>query len=219
MAFAYVQQLKLAADASPATSASFSKASVVGNLIVVVVVGTSSQSTVSSVTDNKGNTYTLVPGSLYTTTWSNISVYYAQVTAGGSGLTVTVAWDDAKEAVRFVGNEFTGFSGRPTVDQVKVAVGSSTTPASGTTDTTARPYELVIGVLARDGTSAATVGFGTGFSNVNTTTSTTAASMESRAVTTASGYNATFTLTQQRAWIAEAITFYDVTTTGFLAMF
>lgn len=216
MAFAFVQSTTITSDTNPATSAAFGSATTVKNLIFVTVVGDGGTTpTVTGITDSKGNTYTKIPETSIGSA-INMVAFYAVIATGKAGTshTITVTWNDASENVRVVAQEFSGFTGTPTVDQIVVASGSSTTPASGATSSTARANELVIGMLARGGTTAATVTAGTGFTNLVTVNDSDAAAQESRVVSSITTYNATFTLSVSRAWLAGIVTFYDSADTG-----
>jgi hypothetical protein len=81
----------------------------------------------TSVTDNKGNTYTRVSGfnKANGAGTLNIDCWIAKVTTGGAGLTVSVAFNDASENCDVVAQEFSGFSGTPTVDKTKTQENAS----------------------------------------------------------------------------------------------
>lgn len=214
MAISYVQSVTASADTNPVTTSAFASSTSAGQLIVVNVVGDGGVTpTVTGVTDNKGNTYTVIPGSSFGN-GLNMVAYMTVISTGGSGHTLTVAWNDAAENVRVVAQVFTGFTGTPTFDQLKQASGSSATPASGSTSTTSTANELVVGMLARAGTTASTITAGSGYSNLVDAAATDTAAMESQVVSSTGGYNATFSLSVSRAWLAMAITFYDDTGGG-----
>lgn len=214
MAFAYVQSTTITSDTNPATSAAFGSSTTVGNMIFVTVVGDGGTTpTITGITDSKGNTYTKITESQIGSA-INMVAFYTKITTGGSSHTITATWNDAAENVRVVAQEFSGFTANPTVDQVTTASGSSTTPASGVTGTTARANELVIGMLAKQGTTAATVTAGSGFSNLIVVNDNDTAGQESRVVSAISTYNATFTLSTSRAWLAGIVTFYDSSDPG-----
>src|SRR6185312_17165440 len=79
-----------AASSVPTTYASAQNA---GDLNVVIVGWEDSTSTISSVTDTKGNTYSLAFGPVRNSTHDSIALYYAKnvaaATAGGNTVTVT----------------------------------------------------------------------------------------------------------------------------------
>jgi len=214
MAFAFVQSTTVTSDTSPATSAAFGSSTTAGNLIFVTVVGDGGTiPTITSITDSKGNTYTKITDSQIGSA-INMVAFYTKITTGGSSHTITATWNDTSENIRVVAQEFSGFTGNPTIDQVVVASGSSTTPASGATGTTARANEIVIGMLAKQGTTASVATAGTGFSNLVVVNDNDNAGQESQIVSSISTYNATFTLSVSRAWLAGIVTFYDSADTG-----
>lgn len=211
MAISYVQSVSIATDTNPATMAAFGATVALGSLIVVMAVGDGGVApTVTGVTDSKGNVYTKIPGSDFGN-GLNMVAYMTVVSVAGTGDIVSVAFSDATENLRVVAQNFGGFVGTPTFDQIKNATGSSAGPASGSTSVTSYANELIIGMLARDGDVASTITAGSGYGNLVSTASTVAAAMESQVVSSSGGYNATFTLSVTRPWLAQAITFYDNT--------
>jgi len=137
----------------------YGKAQTAGDLNIVVVGWGDSSSTISSVTDSLGNTYSLAVGP---TSISNLqqSIYYAKNIAGGSN-TVTVTFNQAAAYpdVRIL--EYSGLITISPLDVTAAAVGSGTSASSGSANTTA-PNELIFGA----GTCANEFsGPGSGFTN------------------------------------------------------
>jgi hypothetical protein len=130
-----------------------------GDLNVVAVGWGDTTSSVGSVTDSKGNTYTRAVGPT-TTTGLSQSVYYAKNIAAGSN-TVTVTFNQAAAYpdVRIL--EYSGLDPSTPLDVTAAAVGSGTSASSGSATTTAA-NELIFGAGSTAG--VAYTGAGTGFS-------------------------------------------------------
>jgi hypothetical protein len=123
----------------------YSSAQLVGDLNVVVVGWNDASTTVSSVTDTSGNTYTLAVGPTRGTNLSQ-SIYYAKniVSAAANGNTVTVSFSAAAAFpdVRIL--EYSGLNPTSPLDVTAAAVGNSTTSSSGPATTTSAS-ELLVG--------------------------------------------------------------------------
>jgi hypothetical protein len=130
-----------------------------GDLNIVVVGWGDTSSTISAVTDNRGNGYSLAVGPT-SGTGLRQSIYYAKSIAGGS-TTVTVTFNKAAAYpdVRIL--EYSGLDVSAPLDQAVGAGGTGTTANSGTVSTTAAS-ELIFGA----GTSGTKfTGAGTGFTS------------------------------------------------------
>jgi hypothetical protein len=138
---------------------SYGAAETAGDLNMVVVGWGDTSSTISAVTDNRGNGYSLAVGPT-SGTGLRQSIYYAKSIAGGS-TTVTVTFNKAAAYpdVRIL--EYSGLDVSAPLDQAVGAGGTGTTANSGTVSTTAGS-ELIFGA----GTSGTKfTGAGTGFSS------------------------------------------------------
>jgi len=143
-------------------TATFSSDVTSGNLILVAI--TQWNSTVSSVTDNKGNTYTAVTSAQHANTATDYTqLYYAKNVAAGA-TTVTVTFSSG------VGNigiyEYSGLSTTSPLDQVTSNTGASTTPNGGTLTTTP-DNELYFAVGADDNGNNSTPTAGGGYTVEN----------------------------------------------------
>jgi len=139
----------------------FGSNTIAGNLIVVSIEVSSL--TVSSVTDNAGNTYQLATS--ISTSGMDSEIWYAYNIAGGVSPTITVHHPSAGTSAA-VAQEFSGIeSGSDPLDQTATNSGTGGTANSGTTSSTTRANELIIGAIA-DNFNAPTVG--TGYSNLAT---------------------------------------------------
>jgi hypothetical protein len=164
----------------------------------VVVGWGDTTSSISSVTDNRGNTYTLAAGPT-TNTGLQQSIYYAKNIAGGS-TTVTVKFNKAASYpdVRIL--EYSGANTSSPLDGKAAAAGSGTTANSGAVTTTSA-NELIFGA-GTTGTqfSAAGSGFVNRMINVYGNIA------EDKTVTSTGSYNATAT-TGSSVWVMQVVTF------------
>jgi hypothetical protein len=175
----------------------FPGAQTVGDLNIVVVGWNDTTSTVQSVKDSAGNTYTLAIGPTVGTALQQ-SIYYAANIVGGSN-TVTVTFN---QAAAFPDVRILEYHGVTTLDAKVGAVGNSTAANSGTATTTSA-NELIFGAnTVFTGNASA----GTGFTS-RMITSPDGDIAEDKVVTTAGSNSATATLTSSGAWVMQMITF------------
>ena len=174
-------------------------AQVAGDLNVVAVGWGDTTSSISSVTDSKGNTYSLAVGPT-SNTGIQQSVYYARNVAGGSN-TVTVTFSQAAlyPDVRIV--EYAGADRSNPLDVKVAAKGSGTTANSGSATTTTA-NELIFGA-GTTGSSFNAPGSGflsrmiDAFGNI----------AEDKTVTTIGTYNATATTNSSSPWVMQLASF------------
>ncbi|MGA9800313.1 MAG: IPT/TIG domain-containing protein, partial [Terriglobales bacterium] len=170
--------------ASASVAVTFTTAQTLGNLNIVVVGWNDTTSTVSTVTDSRGNTYTLAIGPT-TGTGLSQSIYYAKNIAAGTN-TVTVTFNKAAAFVDIRALEYSGLNPTSPLDQTAGAAGSGTTASSGAA-TTVSANELIFGAGM---TAAAFTGAVTGLvSRIITTTDADIA--EDRTVDATGSYSAT----------------------------
>lgn len=205
------------ATSSPTVTTAFSSSVSVGDLIVVTTSDDSGVTSVSAVTDSKGNTYAriVVVGST-----SSYQRWYTVVQTGGSSFTVSATWNTGNTGrCTLVAQEFNGFIGTPILDKSSTNGSTSTSATSGATSSTTRNQELVVGGLSYAST-ASTVTLGTGYTNLDGVNAANASvAQESQVVSVTAAQTATFTIGASRAYIAGVDTFYDAgvasTLTGF----
>jgi len=135
-----------------ATSSAFATSPVIGHTIVVLVWTWSENTTPTiNVTDSAGNTYTVAAQAIIDqSAWfESAAVFYAPVTATGSGMTVTVNMpnNDSETQSRVVALEYSGVG---SVDQAVTATGSSATASVATAAALAVPNELVVSAMGVD---------------------------------------------------------------------
>jgi Galactose oxidase-like, Early set domain/Glyoxal oxidase N-terminus len=138
----------------------YSSTQTAGNLNIVAVGWGDTTSSISSVTDSKGNTYTRAVGPTSTTRLQH-AIYYAKNIAGGSSNTVTVKFNQAAAYpdVRIL--EYSGLDTSSPLDVTAAATGNGTSASSGSATTTSA-NELIFGAgnSANNYTAA-----GSGFAN------------------------------------------------------
>jgi hypothetical protein len=172
------------------------------NLNIVVVGWNNTTSTVSSVTDSKGNTYTLAVGPTGGTALTQ-SIYYAKnIAAGSNTVTVTFSQAAAYADVRVL--EYSGANTTNPLDATASAKGSGSLANSGSAATTSAT-ELIFGA----GTTGGIItGAGTGFTSRVITPYDDIA--EDRTVTSTGSYNATAPVTPyagSSTWVIQMATF------------
>ena len=171
-----------------------------GNLNVVVVGWNDASTTVSSVTDTSGNTYTLAVGPTRGTNLSQ-SIYYAKniASAAANGNTVTVSFSAAADHpdIRIL-----EYSGLKSLDVTAAAVGNSATSSSGTATTTSANEVLV----AANTVATLTTGPGAGFTS-RIITSPDGDIVEDQRVTATGSYQATAPLSSAGPWVMQMATF------------
>jgi hypothetical protein len=192
-------QVASATPQTPTTtvSVSYPAAQTLGDLNVVVVGWNDTTSTVQSVRDSAGNTYSLA---IAPTSGTGLrqTIYYAANIAGGSN-TVTVTFS---QAAAYPDVRILEYRGVTTLDVTAGASGSSTSANSGSATTTSA-NELIFGantVATTNGTA------GSGFT-ARIITSPDGDIAEDKVVTTAGSNSATATLTAAGPWVMQMATF------------
>lgn len=169
-----------------------------GDLNIVVVGWGDTTSSISSITDNRGNTYTRAVGPTGTTGLQQ-SLYYAKNIIGGSNkVTVTFNQAAAFPDVRIL--EYRGLSTTSPLDVTRAGTGTGTAANSGSATTTSSS-ELIFGA-GTTGTafSAAGSGFTSRMINIYGNIA------EDKIVTSSGTYNATAT-TSSSNWVMQMATF------------
>jgi hypothetical protein len=187
--------------ASASVAVTFTTAQTLGNLNVVVVGWNDTTSTISAVTDSRGNTYTLAIGPTTGTVLSQ-SIYYAKNIAAGTN-TVTVTFNKAAAFVDIRALEYSGLSTTSPLDQTAGAVGSGTTASSGAATTTSA-NELIFGAGM---TANVFTGAGTGFTSRIITTPDADIAEDSTVAATGS-YSAT-AANKSSSWVMQMVTFHQ----------
>jgi hypothetical protein len=184
-------------SATQTVTVTYPSAQTAGDLNIVVVGWNDSTSTVQSVTDSRGNAYTLAIGPT-TGTGIRQSIYYAPAIVGGT-TTVTVTFN---QAASFPDIRILEYAGVTTLDKTAGASGSSSSASSGAATTTVAS-ELIFGAAT---VSTWISGAGTSFtSRIITTTDLDNA--EDRIVSATGSYSATAPLGSSGLWVMQMATF------------
>jgi len=143
-------QVKSATPQTPASTVSvaYAAAQTAGNLNIVAVGWNDSTSSITSLTDSRGNTYALA-GVLTTGTNLRQAIYYAKNILGGSN-TVTVNLNQAAAFVDVRALEYSGLSTTAPLDVTAAASGSGSTASAGPVTTTSA-NELVFAAAMTGG--------------------------------------------------------------------
>jgi hypothetical protein len=138
----FVQVNSATATSGSSIAVTYSNGQIAGDLNVVAVMSGDTTSSISSVTDSNGNTYTRAVGPT-TTTGLQQSIYYAKNIAGGSN-TVTVKFNQTASYPNVNALEYSGLDTANPLDVSAAASGSGTAASSGSATTTS-VNELIVG--------------------------------------------------------------------------
>jgi len=199
-------QVNSADPQSPQTSVSvtYSTAQAAGDLNVVIVGWNDSTSTVSSVTDTKGNVYTLAVGPTVQAGVATQSIYYAKnIAASAAGTNVVkVQFSVAANFPDIRILEYSGIDPTAPLDVTAASSGSSATASSGAVSTT-NPNDLLVGANV---VQTGTTGAGTSFTS-RVITNPDADIAEDRVVSAAGSYSATAPVSPAAQWIMQMVAF------------
>jgi hypothetical protein len=192
-------------------SVTYTAAQTLGNLNVVVVGWNDSTTTVSTVTDTKGNLYTLIGAPIVQSATASQAIYYAKnISAASAGAnTVTVTFSVAP---RFPDIRIAEYSGLDTVNPLDVFVGAQGTTTSTSNSgsvTTTSANDLLVGANLVQST---TMGAGTNYTNRGITGD--GDILEDRIVTVTGSYNATAALDKVQPWIMQMVAFRAASTSA-----
>ena len=198
-------QLNAGLPSSGATVAVvYASAQTAGNLNVVIVGWSDSTATVSTVTDTKGNVYTLAVGPIVVPGAVSQSIYYAKniagAAAGGNTVTVRFSTTASYPDVRIL--EYNGLDVNTPLDGGMGAVGSAATSDSGALVTT-NGNDLLVGANT---VLTSTTAAGAGYTN-RIITDPDGDLVEDRVVTAVGTYHATATLSSGGSWVMEVVAF------------
>jgi len=190
-------------SAQTSVSVTFTAAQTAGGLNVVVVGWNNSTSTVSTVIDKSGNTYTLAVGPTVQSGTASQSIYYAKniaaAAAGANSVTVTFSAAAAYPDIRIL--EYSGADPNNPVDVTAASSGSSATSSSGSVTTTNAP-DLLFGANL---VQTITTGPGSGFTE-RLLTSQDGDIAEDQMVTATGSYSAAAPLSSGQ-WIMQMVAF------------
>ena len=192
----FIQVASATPQSAAMVSVTYPAAQTAGDLNIVVVGWNDTTSTVQSVKDSLGNTYTLAIGPTRGTALQQ-SIYYAASIVGGSN-TVTVTFNQSAISPDIRILEYRGVT---TLDVGAGASGNSTAANSGSATTTSA-NELIFGANI---VYTATGSAGSGFTSRIITSDGDIA--EDKIVTTAGSNSATATLSGSGPWVMQMVTF------------
>ena len=195
-------QVNAATPQSPSASVavSYSLAQTAGNLNIVVVGWNDNTSSLSSVSDSRGNSY-VQAGTTIAGTGIQQAIYYAKNIAAGSN-TVTVSFNQAAAYVDVRLLEYSGLNTTNPLDATAGAAGTSNSPDSGAATTTSA-NELIFGAGTTGGSFNEA---GTGFT-VCIITSPDGDIGEHKLVSSTGSYSAPATLNNSSTWVMQMVTF------------
>ena len=185
---------------STSVAVTYSAAQTAGNLNVVEVGWNDTTSSVSSVTDSRGNGYVLAVGPTRGTGLTQ-SIYYAKNIVGGTN-TVTVTFNKAAAIVDVRALEYSGLDTANPLDVTAAAAGTGTTGNSGAA-TTRSANELIVGAGM---TAGAFTKAGAGFTS-RIITSPDADIAEDGITTAAGNYSATAPTSTSTPWVMQMAAF------------
>jgi len=192
---------KYTSSSTSTISQAFPAPGTTGNLIVVHLSWDNQTRSVSTVTDNKGNTYARINGPTNWHTNYRSELWYAyNITGGGSAINITATLSGASSGFfQIYMSEYSGIAITNPLDQKSAAAGSGSAVSSGS-KTTLAPNELIYGVsIGASGNLTVGATF-TARSTANQNI------VEDKKGVTAGSYNATFTSAGGN-WVAEMATF------------
>ncbi len=182
----------------------YTAAQTLGNLNVVVVGWNDATATVSSVTDSRGNAYSLAAAPVVQSATASQAIYYAKniLAAAAGANTVTVTFN---VGARFPDIRIAEYSGSDTVNPLDVSVGAQSTTTSTSNSgsvTTTSANDLLVGANLVQST---TTGAGAGYTSRGITGD--GDILEDRVVTVTGSYNATAALDKVQPWIMQMVAF------------
>lgn len=184
----------------------FSSATTSGNCIVVAVADDSATTTeVTSVTDNKGNTYAALRSPLLSASAVTLSTFYALNITGGSGHIITAHLAGASFDATVTAQEFSSISTSGALDVTAGSTGSSTAAASGSTAATSQASEIIVGLAAYGVSGAASLG--SGYTNLGNALQAGASSAEESKTVSATGTQSAAFTVPSGPWACVCATF------------
>src|SRR6266705_94405 len=199
-------QVNAAVPQTPQTTVTvgYAGAQTAGNLNVVIVGWNDATALVTSVTDSKGNGYSLAVGPTVVAGTASQSIYFAPniaaASAGGNIVTVRFSAAAVYPDIRVL--EYSGLDAVSPLHAVAASTGSSTTSSSGALTVSVANVLLVAGNLVQ----TSTTGPGVSFTN-RVITNPDGDIAEDRVVSAAGSYSATAPLSSSSPWIMQMAAF------------
>jgi hypothetical protein len=202
---ALVQSNSATGSGVTSLAAAFGAPNTAGNLIIAVVRMSTTTQTVT-VTDNAGNTYTDAVSQAQSSDGHQIHLFYASNIVGGSNR-VTATFSASNNHPWLAVYEYQGLRAASPLDQTAQAQGSSATPSSGATMSTATANELVFAATGLPSSYTGTLTAGSGYTLLQQNTTTSRAASEGQSVTATGAYAGGFSLSSSANWSAVLATF------------
>ncbi|MEZ0391325.1 MAG: hypothetical protein ACAH59_03855 [Pseudobdellovibrionaceae bacterium] len=196
-------------DTSDTTiSTAFTSPQTAGNLIIAQVGFDHSTATVTSISDTRGNTYTLASGPIRGTGTTQYIYYAKNIVAATAGQNIVTA-NISGSAVRLHLNimEYKGLDPVSPVDQIASATGFSTTISGGAVTTT-YANELILGFQMTLNGGAATVSMASGYKHVVTGGNIPSVSVIEKVVSSTGTYTPSTTIDTITQWVGHTISFH-----------
>ncbi len=181
----------------------FTSAVVAGDLIVAIVGWNDTTSTVTSVTDNRGNTYQLAIGPTKRTTQLTQSLYFAKNAVAGS-TTVTAAFNKPAAFVDVRIAEYSGIDTANPLDTGRAANGNSSS-YTVTIPTAAANELLVAGTITTQATHPSASWHERLYTDPDSD------SLQDRLAATAGNYTANGSITPSGGWVVSVAAFRAAT--------
>lgn len=179
-----------------------------GNLIVVHAGRHNTAGSTLSVSDNKGNSYSMAVGP---TTLGNgrAYIFYSVVDTGGTNFIITIT-ASASSIHTAAAAEYSGVATSTPLDQIAAATGNGTAASSGATPTTTQANELIMGMVYSP-PNVPTISAGATFTfRVNRVNNSRGSILlEDKNVTSTGTQTATGTISATNDWIAQCATFKE----------
>jgi hypothetical protein len=187
-----------------AVTVAYTAAQAAGDLNVVIVGWSNSTSTITSVTDTAGNTYTLAVGPTTASNQASQSIYYARnIAAAAAGNAVTVRFGTAAPFVDLRIAQYHGLDTAAPLDVTATGTANSGTTASTSSATTTAAVELVV---AGDYVATSTRTAGTGFTS-RMITAPDGDNLEDRVTSATGAVSGSAALSGSGWWIMQMATF------------
>src|SRR5437773_5809122 len=199
-------QVNAAVPQTPQTTVTvgYAGAQTAGNLNVVIVGWNDATALVTSVTDSKGNGYSLAVGPTVVAGTASQSIYFAPniaaASAGGNIVTVRFSTAAVYPDIRVL--EYSGLDPVSPLHAVSASTGTSATSSSGTLTTSVANVLLVAGNVVQ----TSTAGAGASFTN-RIITNPDGDIAEDRVVSATGSFSATAPLTSSSPWVMQMAAF------------
>lgn len=176
-----------------------------GNLIVAFVRMSTTTQTVK-VTDTAGNIYVQAANQKQIADGSQIYIFYARNIAGRIN-TVTATFSSTNNHPWLAVFEYSGLSKTSPLDRIATAQGNGSSIATGASEPTTSPTELIFAAAGLPASFAGTASSGSGYSFGQQDTGSSRAITEAAITSAAASYSATFALSSRANWSAVLATF------------